>query len=140
LLKQVIGLDENWLPQPAPSPAATSSFAGQPMALSFGWHPPHIPTPPIHVPPIHIPPIHLPDLTEGWKRRARDLAWRTAAQVDAAQGSSTYCPRNEIQAALLALAATFAIGTPTPESRFMGAVISTIAFTLPDEYCRQSGR
>jgi len=55
LLKQAIGSDGTWLPQPTPSDSFAPSLAWLPAAMSFGWHPPHIHPP--HLPPIPNP-IH----------------------------------------------------------------------------------
>jgi len=111
-----------------------SAVAPPAIVAAFRWHPPRIPAP-------RLPPIHLPDPRAALRKEAERLAWSTAAEVDHRQGHPGYCPRNEIRAALLALGVTLLLTPdPTGGSKFMSGVIGVIALTLPDEYCRQSGR
>ena len=113
-----------------------------PSVAAFGF--PHIPTPhfpPIHIPTPHWPPIHIPDPRDALRKEAERLARATAATIDHQKGSSTYCPREEIRAGILALGATlYLTPDPTGGSKFMAGVMGVIAVTLPDEYCRESGR
>ena len=145
LLKQLIGLNERWLPQSdlthAPPAEVYPALAGQPNAMSFGWHPSHIAAyrwPPIDIP---WPPIHIPDPRDALRRRAEQLAKATAARIDQEKGSSTYCPKEEIRRGLIALGLLFtATPDPTGSSGIMASVLGALALTFPEEYCRNSGR
>lgn len=92
-------------------------------SMAFRWRPPKIRLP------------RIPDPRDTWRKNAEKLAWATAARIDAATPGNT-CPKNQIRVGLYALAATFAVGAQTPESKFMGFVMTGLAAWLPNEYCK----
>jgi hypothetical protein len=139
LLGQIVSLNKRCMSQEyfahgslSDSPASISFGLSSP--VSFGWPVPHIPVP-------KWPPIRIPDPRVALRNQAEQLARATAERIDREKGNSSFCPREEIRSAITALGLMFTLTPdPTGSGAIMASVMFALALTLPDEYCKGSGR